>query len=211
MKKIIEKKKPEIHRGFVSLEIMGALVVVAMAALLGAEKYSDYLDEQEWMVAARHASQFNEASKQYIADHRDELLNQPLPYRITPSLLIKNGYLQQGFSEKNGLGQQYVTGVVKNSAKAQPALQALTCSVQGAHLSEKGMRRIATQITGMGGMSMRKILLPALMADGQASQGILALTAAMGILPWRYRLKSWGACCRKAIGCTDFRLSTGRN
>lgn len=83
------------------------------------------------MVAARHASQFNETSKQYIANHTDELLNQPLPYRITPSLLIKNGYLQQGFAEKNGLGQQYVTGVVKNSAKGQPKLQALTCSVQG--------------------------------------------------------------------------------
>ncbi|PAV11599.1 hypothetical protein CBG25_00235 [Arsenophonus sp. ENCA] len=122
-----------------------------MAGLFGAEKYSDYLDEQEWVVAARHASQFNEAAKQYIADHRDELLNQPLPYRITPSLLIKNGYLQQGFAEKNGLGQQYVTGVVKNNQKSPPALQALTCSVQGDTLSEKGMRRIAAQITGMGG------------------------------------------------------------
>lgn len=101
---------------------MGALVVVALAALFGAEKYSDYLDEQEWVVAARHASQFNEASKQYIADHTDELLNKPLPYRITPSLLIKNGYLQQGFAEKNGLGQQYVTGVVKNRLKNPLAL-----------------------------------------------------------------------------------------
>ncbi|ATW34833.1 hypothetical protein BJP43_10640 (plasmid) [Candidatus Williamhamiltonella defendens] len=110
------------------------------------------MDEQEWGVAARHASQFNEASKQYIADHRDELLlNQPLPYRITPSLLIKNGYLQPGFAEKNSLGQQYVTGVVKSRQKNAPALQALTCSVQGETLSEKGMRRISAQINGMGG------------------------------------------------------------
>lgn len=144
-------KKQAIHKGFVSLEVLGALVIVAMAALFGAEKYSEYLDEQEWKVTATHASQFNEAAKQYIADHRDELLNQPLPYRITPSLLIKNGYLQQGFAEKNGLGQQYITGVVKNSLKNPPALQALTCSVQGDTLSEKGMRRIAAQITGMGG------------------------------------------------------------
>ncbi|QBY46507.1 hypothetical protein [Arsenophonus nasoniae] len=84
MKKTIKKKKPEIHRGFVSLEIMGALVVVALAALLGAEKYSDYLDEQEWVVAARHAGQFNEAAKQYIADHRDELLNKPCPTVLRP-------------------------------------------------------------------------------------------------------------------------------
>lgn len=54
----------------------------------------------------QEASQFNEAAKQYIADHTDELLSQPLPYRITLSLLIKNGYLQQGLAEKNGLGQQ---------------------------------------------------------------------------------------------------------
>jgi len=78
-------------------------------------------------VAATHASQFNEAAKQYIADHRDELLNQPPcpTYPITPSLLIKNSYLQQGFAEKNGLGQQYVTGVVKNNQKNTPTLQAL--------------------------------------------------------------------------------------
>ncbi|WP_290603631.1 shufflon system plasmid conjugative transfer pilus tip adhesin PilV [Arsenophonus sp. ENCA] len=151
MKNHANANRTAIHRGFVSLEVLGALVIVAMAGLFGAEKYSDYLDEQEWVVAARHASQFNEAAKQYIADHRDELLNQPLPYRITPSLLIKNGYLQQGFAEKNGLGQQYVTGVVKNNQKSPPALQALTCSVQGDTLSEKGMRRIAAQITGMGG------------------------------------------------------------
>ncbi|PAV04682.1 hypothetical protein CBG25_06870 [Arsenophonus sp. ENCA] len=151
MKKIIQKNKHDIHRGFVSLEIMGALVIVAMAALFGAEKYSEYLDEQEWKVAARHVSQFNEAAKQYIADHRDELLNQPLPKRIIPSLLINKGYLQRGFAEKNGFGQQYVTGIVKNSAKGQPALQALTCSVQGDTLSEKGMRRIAALINGMGG------------------------------------------------------------
>lgn len=151
MKKIIKKKKPEIHRGFVTLEVLGVLVIVAMAALFGAEKYSEYLDKQEWMVAARHASQFNEAAKQYIADHRDELLNQPLPKRIIPAMLIKTGYLQRGFAEKNGFGQQYVTGVVKNSQKNPPALQALTCSVQGEEISEKGMRRIAAQINGMGG------------------------------------------------------------
>lgn len=47
MKNNLNANKTPIHCGFVSLEMLGALVIVAMAALLGAEKYSEYLDEQE--------------------------------------------------------------------------------------------------------------------------------------------------------------------
>lgn len=153
MVKIIKKKKKRsAHRGFVSLEILGVLVIVSLAALFGAEKYSEYLDEQEWRVTATHISTFNEAAKSYIADKTDELLNQSLPFLITPSILIKLGYLQRGFSPENSAGQSYVTGVVRNTRlKTRPTLQALTCSVNGSEISHKGLRAISAQTEGLGG------------------------------------------------------------
>ncbi|KAA1195473.1 shufflon system plasmid conjugative transfer pilus tip adhesin PilV [Photorhabdus heterorhabditis] len=138
------------HRGFVSLEVLAALAIISLGAIYAAEKYSEYLNEKEWSVAATHASTFNEAAKQYIADNTDTILTKPLPFRITSSLLIKEGYLQKGFSEKNSFGQGYVTGVVKNS-KLKNKLQALTCSVNGSEITYKGLRAISTQISGLGG------------------------------------------------------------
>lgn len=150
MSKIHQNRIKEIDRGFIALEVLGVLVIMAFLALWGAEKYSEFLEEQEWIVSARHISEFNEAAKHYIADHYDELLTQPKSI-LNNILLIKKGYLQKGFSDKNPFGQQYVTGVVRNNQKRPPALQALTCSVNGENLTEKGMRRIAAQINGMGG------------------------------------------------------------
>ncbi|PUA41483.1 shufflon system plasmid conjugative transfer pilus tip adhesin PilV [Pseudomonas protegens] len=149
--------KPPVHRtnkqrGFVSIEILGALVIVTLAALYGAEKYSEYLNEKEWAVAAQHATTFNEAAQSYIADKTSDILNKPLPYLITPALLIREGYLRKGFSEKNSFGQSYVTGVVKNNANAgKSKLQALTCSVSGSSISYQGLRSISSQIQGLGG------------------------------------------------------------
>ncbi|WP_290605625.1 hypothetical protein [Arsenophonus sp. ENCA] len=40
MKNHANANRAAIHRGFVSLEVLGALVIVAMAGLFGAEKYS---------------------------------------------------------------------------------------------------------------------------------------------------------------------------
>jgi hypothetical protein len=157
MSKINQTRIKEIDRGFIALEVIGVLVIMALLALWGAEKYSEFLEEQEWIVSARHFSEFNEAAKHYIADHYDELLTQPKS-TLNNALLIKKGYLQKGFSDKNPFGQQYVTGIVRNNQKRPPALQALTCSVNGENLTEKGMRRIAAQINGMGGFVDEKNL-----------------------------------------------------
>nr|WP_158302483.1 type II secretion system F family protein [Sodalis glossinidius] len=153
----------------------------------------------------RRASQFNESAKQYIADHRDELLNQPLPYRITPSLLIKNGYLQQGFAEKNGLGQQYVTGVVKNNQKNPVRYRRSPVAYRVIPCQRKECAALPPRSPAWMGLLMRKISPTALMADGQASRVILASTAATDILLLRYRRKFWVAYCRKATGFTDLR------
>lgn len=150
MSKINQTRIKEIDRGFIALEVLGVLVIMALLALWGAEKYSEFLEEQEWIISARHISEFNEAAKHYIADHYDELLTQPKS-TLNNTLLIKKGYLQKGFSDKTPFGQQYVTGIVRNNQKRPPALQALTCSVNGENLTKKGMRRIAAQINGMGG------------------------------------------------------------
>ncbi len=147
------KAGPEARQaGFVAIEVVGALIVVALASIYGAQKYSEYLSEKEWSVAAHHATAFNEAAKSYIADHSGQLLSKPLPFLITPAFLVKEGYLREGFAQTNSFGQSYVTGVVKSSAAAgKSKLQALTCSTNGTAIPYRGLRSISSQIQGLGG------------------------------------------------------------
>lgn len=144
---------PAIHRGYMALEAMAVLLIIMLASVFAAEKVHDYMQEKEWSVMAIHATTFNEAAKSYIADNTDSLLASSTPgnpTRITPSLLISNGYLQKGFSAENSYGQSYVTAVVKND-KLKGKLQALTCTVSGTAIPYRGLRSISTQIQGMGG------------------------------------------------------------
>lgn len=144
---------PTIHRGYMALEAMAVLLIIMLASVFAAEKVHDYMQEKEWSVMAIHATTFNEAAKSYIADNTDSLLASSTPgnpTRITPSLLISNGYLQKGFSAENSYGQSYVTAVVKND-KLKGKLQALTCTASGTAIPYRGLRSISTQIQGMGG------------------------------------------------------------
>ncbi|MEM8039383.1 shufflon system plasmid conjugative transfer pilus tip adhesin PilV, partial [Morganella morganii] len=72
--------------------------------------------------------------------------------RVTPSFLKGKGYLSKNFSEINSFGQGYLTGIVKNNdSNSKSKLQALTCTVSGTAITEKGMRAIASEIQGLGG------------------------------------------------------------
>ncbi|WP_413484636.1 shufflon system plasmid conjugative transfer pilus tip adhesin PilV [Morganella psychrotolerans] len=154
MKGDVSKK---IHRGFISIEIIAVLVIVLLSSLFGAEKYSEYLLTKEWHVAANQLQTFNSTSKLYISDNNNQIISGTLPFRITPSLLKKKGYLSSSFSEVNSFGQNYVTGVVKNPlSNSKSKLQALTCTTNGLPISEKGMRSIASEIQGLGGYISEK-------------------------------------------------------
>lgn len=131
------------------LEVLAALMIVMLASVYAADRYHAYLEEQSWQVAAAQATAFNNAAKSYIADNTDTILNGSLPFKVTPSLLSQNGYLDKGFS-LSSYGQSYVTSIVKNS-KLTSKLQALTCSTGGERISFKGLRSVAAQIQGMGG------------------------------------------------------------
>lgn len=140
---------PKIQRGVMMLEVLAALMIVMLASIYASERYQTYLEEQSWQVAAAQATAFNNAAKSYIADNTDTILNGTLPFKVTPSLLSQNGYLDKGFSVSS-YGQSYVTSIVKNS-KLTSKLQALTCSTGGERISYKGLRTVAAQIQGMGG------------------------------------------------------------
>lgn len=144
-----ELTPPKIQRGVMMLEVLAALMIVMLASVYAADRYQAYLEEQSWQVAAAQATAFNNAAKSYIADNTDTILNGTLPFKVTPSLLSQNGYLDKGFSV-SPYGQSYVTSIVKNS-KLTSKLQALTCSTGGERISYKGLRSVAAQIQGMGG------------------------------------------------------------
>ncbi|MDR5617837.1 hypothetical protein [Arsenophonus sp.] len=46
MPKMHQNRKKEIDRGFIALEVLGVLVIMALLALWGAEKYSEFLEER---------------------------------------------------------------------------------------------------------------------------------------------------------------------
>lgn len=148
-KKVRRLTPPKIQRGVMMLEVLAALMIVMLASVYAADRYQAYLEEQSWQVAAAQATAFNNAAKSYIADNTDTILNGTLPFKVTPSLLSQNGYLDKRFSVSS-YGQSYVTSIVKNS-KLTSKLQALTCSTGGERISYKGLRSVAAQIQGMGG------------------------------------------------------------
>lgn len=91
---------PRINRGlsFISLAIV--LGIVLLAAPIGLQRYSNYMEEQTWVVTATHLSTVSQGARRYVKDNYDAILNQVKGggnVTLTGQTLRDKGYLPAGF------------------------------------------------------------------------------------------------------------------
>lgn len=142
-----------INKGWLSLEMSGAILIIMLAIIASEQLMSQYLDNQEWAAIAQKSTVISDAAQRYIADNYSTLTTQAAPGKALPipvSTLISTGYLRAGYVDTNTYGQQYEAVVVKNS-KQPDQLDSYVVTQKGRPLNEKGMRAVASGITGMGG------------------------------------------------------------
>ena len=144
----MKKFTDDDDKGFVLLEILAGLIIIGIATPMIYSEIEDWMNEQLYQSTARHADEYNIALRNYIADKGTSLSSG----KITTTELIQKGYLNKGFS-LSPFGQSYITGIRKNNLTGR--LEILTCTSGGQNIKEEGLRRIASQIKGLGGFMIQ--------------------------------------------------------
>ncbi|MBS0855537.1 MULTISPECIES: shufflon system plasmid conjugative transfer pilus tip adhesin PilV [unclassified Tatumella] len=143
----------KIHRGDTLFSLSLVLALILIAAPIGYQRYSDYLQLQEWMVTARQTNIFSEAAEYYLKDHYADLQKSLLAEKVvavTARQLQQQGYLGKNIFLKNNQGQQYSIFFTLDNL-TNKNITGLLLSRQGDPLSEKGMRYIARLMHGESG------------------------------------------------------------
>lgn len=144
---------PRVNRGFSFLQLAIVLGIVMLAAPLGMERYSNYLEEQSWMVTAEHLSNVSQGARRYIKDNYNTLQSQVkngTPITITGQTLRDQGYLPNGFALTNNTSQTYVLAVARNPTQTDKMVAFILTS-GGQEIAFKGQRFISQNIAGLGG------------------------------------------------------------
>lgn len=96
--------------GFISIELMIALVVIAIATAGGISVLMSYLDGLDEQHAAQQQQQVAKAAEKYLKDNFSTVLasaGATAPAVITVPMLRNTRYLPAGFRDTNIYGQQY--------------------------------------------------------------------------------------------------------
>lgn len=153
------------------------LGIVLIAAPIGLERYSNYVEEQTWVITATHLSTVSQGARRYVKDNYDTLLNQVKGggnVTVTGQILRDKGYLPTGFSLTNNNTQNYILAVTRNPAQTDK-LVAFVLTAGGQDIAFKGQRYIAQNTSGLGGY-----IYPANIANG-AGGGWEVNLASMGL------------------------------
>lgn len=165
-------------RGWATIEIGLALVILAIAVVFGLGKFQDWQQEKSWQVEASRTSVYASAARTYVGRNYAVLLagsSTTAPVVITTAMLKSTGFLPSGFTETNSQGQRMQTYLVRNGQNTE-LLQGMVVSSGGSAFPPKALRLIARDIkTGFGGY----------IEDGQTITGALRA--------WKIPLTSYGA------------------
>ncbi len=145
----------KLNRGFISIELMIALIVIAIATTGGISVLMSYLDGLNEQHAAQQQQQVAKAAEKYLKDNFSTVLasaGATAPAVITVPMLRNTRYLPAGFRDTNIYGQQYQVLARKPAANQ---LETLIVTTGGQVASELSIRRIA-QLMGATGATSRK-------------------------------------------------------
>lgn len=172
-----EVANPRINRGVSLISMAIVLGIVLIAAPIGLERYSNYIEEQTWVVTATHMSTVSQGARRYVKDNYDTLLNQVKGggnVTVTGQTLRDKGYLPSGFSLTNNNTQTYILAVTRNPTQTDK-LVAFVLTAGGQDIAFKGQRYIAQNTSGLGGY-----IYPVNIANG-AGGGWQVNLASMGL------------------------------
>ncbi|ELM3149906.1 shufflon system plasmid conjugative transfer pilus tip adhesin PilV, partial [Salmonella enterica] len=165
-------------RGWASLEIGAALLIVMIIVAWGAGIWQDYLKTKGWQTEARLVSNWASAARSYIGKNYTTLQassTTTTPAVITTTMLKNTGFLSSGFTETNSEGQRLQAYVVRNAQNPE-LLQAMVVSNGGTPYPVKALIQMAKDITtGLGGY----------IQDGKTATGALR--------SWSVALSNYGA------------------
>lgn len=137
--------------GFISVELLIALAVIAIAVVKGTQLYMQHLDGLDQQMAAQQQIKVAEAGSKYIKDNFAAVLvaaGVTTPAVITVAMLKNTKYLPAGFSEQNIYGQGYRILARKPQANQ---LETLIITTGGSAAGEIDIRRAAQFIGAQGG------------------------------------------------------------
>ena len=172
-----EVANPRINRGVSLISMAIVLGIVLIAAPIGLERYSNYVEEQTGVITATHLRTVSQGARRYVKDNYDTLLNQVKGggnVTVTGQILRDKGYLPTGFSLTNNNTQNYILAVTRNPAQTDK-LVAFVLTAGGQDIAFKGQRYIAQNTSGLGGY-----IYPANIANG-AGGGWEVNLASMGL------------------------------
>lgn len=128
--------------GFISIELMIALVVIAIATAGGISVLMSYLDGLDEQHAAQQQQQVAKAAEKYLKDNFSTVLasaGTTAPAVITVPMLRNTRYLPAGFRDTNIYGQQYQVLARKPAPNQLETLIVTT----GGQVASDSIRRIA--------------------------------------------------------------------
>ncbi|SHN12655.1 shufflon protein, N-terminal constant region [Pseudomonas asturiensis] len=137
-------------RGFVSIELIFALIVVSLMTAIGINVASNWSASQSYLVAAQQQQTVAEAASRYLKDNFIAVSNaaNAAPVQVTVPMLRNAGYLAAGFSDNNAFGQTFLA-LARKSGSTQ--LESIVITTGGESIDEIGTREIAENLGGTGG------------------------------------------------------------
>ncbi|WP_282282444.1 shufflon system plasmid conjugative transfer pilus tip adhesin PilV [Pseudomonas sp. PS02302] len=139
------------QRGFIALDMLFGLIVLAAVMTGAAVMIANQMDSQNYQIAADQQKQVADAAAKYLKDNFATVYaaaGTTTPAQITPAMLRNTNYLPAGFTDANAFGQTFVV-LARRVATNQ--LESIVLTTGGQVIDEIGTREIAENLGAPGG------------------------------------------------------------